>query len=160
MNKDIFESILALMPGHVYWKDRECTLLGCNTTLAQTLGLASPSEIVGKTDYDLASKEEAEAIRAFDFSVMEKREEQIKEETYILPNGEKAIYLSKKSPLFDADSNVVGIVGISIDITDKKNAEKFELEKNLAEEKAHFSKVAAGSIATICGHLLPRLMPA
>lgn len=147
MDKHTFESILAVMPGHVYWKDTQCVLQGCNNALATLLGLNSPDEIVGKTDYDLATKEEAEAIRAFDFHVMQIGQEQAKEETYALPNGEKAVYLSRKSPIFNEQGKVIGIIGVSLDITAKKNEEQLKLEKKLAEEKIEYTKMAAGSIA-------------
>ena len=50
-----YEHMLALMPGHVYWKDNKGVLRGCNNALAKTLKLASRKDIVGKTDYDISS---------------------------------------------------------------------------------------------------------
>lgn len=52
---EVLENIIALMPDHVYWKDKEGVLQGCNNALAKSLGLKSRKDIVGKTDWDLAT---------------------------------------------------------------------------------------------------------
>ena len=50
-----YENILALMPGHVYWLDRNNTYLGCNDNQAKQVMLASRHDIVGKKTSDLLS---------------------------------------------------------------------------------------------------------
>jgi len=147
MNKLQYERILTLMPGHVYWKDTNCILQGCNEGLAKFLGLKSPNEIKGKTDFDLASKKEAEEIRRFDFEVMKTGNEQIKEETYVLSSGEIATYLSRKAPLYDGSNHIVGIVGISFDITAEKQTKLLKQKQQEAEKKAQYLSIAAGTIA-------------
>ena len=49
-----FKKIIDLLPGHIYWKDLQFRYLGCNSQQAMSLGLRTPQEIVGKTDYDLS----------------------------------------------------------------------------------------------------------
>ncbi|WP_203250233.1 hypothetical protein [Cysteiniphilum marinum] len=52
------DQIIASLPGHVYWKNRECILLGCNDEQAKDAGLTSRDEVVGKTAYDLIWQEQ------------------------------------------------------------------------------------------------------
>ena len=59
---EIFENIIALTPGHVYWKDHNSIYLGCNDEMARVVGLKSRHDIVGKTDHDLPWKEKASVL--------------------------------------------------------------------------------------------------
>lgn len=53
---NFFESIIALLPGHIYWKDLSLRFLGCNNNQAKMAGLEHRSQIVGLTAYDAISK--------------------------------------------------------------------------------------------------------
>ncbi len=64
-------SVLNSVPQSIFWKDRDSVYLGCNEVFARAVGLQSPDQIVGKTDFDLPwPREEAEAYRANDREVM------------------------------------------------------------------------------------------
>lgn len=123
-----YEGMLALMPGHVYWKDKQGILRGCNNNLAKTLKLSSRKDIIGKTDYDIALKDEAEAIKQIDFAVMAQGEERTDEEFYTLPSGTQAIYLTRRCPIFNEQGEVIGLIGISLDITERKKIQQELLE--------------------------------
>ena len=64
--------IMNNIPQAVFWKDRDLVYLGCNQAFADDSGFSSPEEIVGKTDFDMPWKEQAELYRADDRLVMEK----------------------------------------------------------------------------------------
>jgi diguanylate cyclase (GGDEF)-like protein/PAS domain S-box-containing protein/putative nucleotidyltransferase with HDIG domain len=120
---EVLTNILSTIPHHVFWKDRNSVYLGCNANYARAAGLSSPEEIIGKTDFDLPwTPEEAEEYREFDRHVMESGEPVTeREERY---NGDPDTYgLTSKVPLHDADGKVVGILGITQDITDRKMLE-------------------------------------
>jgi len=128
-----FKTILTSLPGHVYWKDKEGLYLGCNSLQAYDLNLNSVDEIMGKTDYDFSPKENADQFRAVDQKVMlEGKEIEVEEEIYI--KGRPIIVLTRKIPLFTQDGAIIGILGISFDISDRKTQE-LELQdaKNRAE---------------------------
>ena len=68
----MLQLVMDNIPQHIFWKDTRSVYLGCNSNFAQVAGLSSPSEIVGKTDYDLPwKKEETEFFRAVDRRVMD-----------------------------------------------------------------------------------------
>jgi PAS domain S-box-containing protein len=120
--------ILETIPGCIYWKDVDGVYLGCNQAEAEVLGFKYPNEVIGKTDYDLLCKNEAEILRKIDQRIMQNEvSEQILEEL-TTSDGRKVIMLTKKSPLYDDKNNIIGIIGVSIDITDRRAKEGKENE--------------------------------
>ncbi|KTD56218.1 sensory histidine-kinase / response regulator [Legionella shakespearei DSM 23087] len=127
------ENILANMPGHVYWKDKNGVYLGCNNRQARSLGFQYGYEIVGKTDFDLPwGENKAEQFRRNDLHIMETNETEIIEEKSQV-DGKDSTVLSHKSPMHNKQGEITGILGISIDISDRK---KIEAELNRAKELA------------------------
>lgn len=118
----LLEEGLYNAPGNIYWKNADGIYLGCNYINAKALGLNSPDDIIGKTDFDLAWGKEALTYRKNDLCVIDSRTSEIVEEVAPLPNR-TVIYLSQKMPLIDKDCNVVGVLGISVDITIKRHLE-------------------------------------
>ncbi|MDE3059925.1 MAG: PAS domain S-box protein [Pseudomonadota bacterium] len=105
----------------VYFKDLEGRYLEVNNTLATILSLEE-KDIIGKTDYELFSKENADLIRRNDLAVIEKNEALECEETLALPDGMHT-YISVKFPLYDAADRMYAVYGISTDITERKHSE-------------------------------------
>ena len=130
-------SIIEDLPGSIYWKDKAGVYRGRNRTSAESLRnmnfIWKLEDIIGKTDYDLFTKEMADGFRSHDKEVMDSGIESTKEELAILPSGEEVIQLSTKRPLYDERGNVVGVVGNTVDITYLK---KIEAELREAHEKA------------------------
>jgi PAS domain S-box-containing protein len=141
---DYLEKIIALMPGHVYWKNREGILQGCNDEQARSIGLSSRLNIVGLTAYDTLPKDFANEVTRVDKEVMETGIARTVEEVLTLPNGEKSIWLSKKVPLFDAEGTIIGVLGISFDITEQRKTEQ-ELQET--RHKLEGMTIVSASIA-------------
>ncbi len=115
-----FEEILDQLPGHIYWKNERCVLVGCNKNNWKDFGLKSLSQFIGKTDYDLFSKEEADHLRMVDEEVMRNDVQKVVEEEATTGDGKKRLYLSYKAPLKNKKEKTVGVLGCSVDITDIK----------------------------------------
>ena len=134
------ENIVVNMPYHVWWEDRNGLILGCNDQQARSLGLEKASDFVGKTVFDMADilgweKGMVEALRENDKEVMRSGIPKTAEEEVVWVDGVRRTYLSRKTPLRDEQGKCIGILGISIDITDRKQIEKqLTLEKEKAEE--------------------------
>jgi PAS domain S-box-containing protein len=110
-SKQMLELVMNTIPQFIFWKDRNSVYLGCNQNGARVAGLSHPSDIVGKTDYDLAwRKEEADFFRECDERVMStgKAEYHIIEQQR-QADGKNAWLDTNKVPLFDEKGNVTGI---------------------------------------------------
>jgi PAS domain-containing protein len=129
---DLIE-VFAQLPGHVYWKDRNYIFKGSNINNWQDFGASSLEEILGKTDYDIFSKEQADMIRANDEEVLRSGCLQVIEEPATNPDGSTTLYLSYKVPVKDKIGKSVGLLGISIDITQAKRDVEDKLKKILED---------------------------
>ena len=142
--RDYFENLIAVMPGHVYWLDRKGVYLGCNDQQAHSIGLRSRKEIVGKMTAELPWNDHAdtlpETLDRINREVMESGVPRVLEEPGIFPDGTKAVFLSNKIPFKDARGKIIGLVGISMDITENK-----KLQKELALSKAREARFKAMS---------------
>ncbi len=130
------EQIFNVMPGNVYWKNEQGEYLGCNDNLARVLGLASPKAIVGKKDVDLMSHSLAVEVSSIDTKVMATGKMHVVEELGVNEVGSTATYFTQKVPLVDEEGQSRGLLGISLDISDRK---KMEHDLNEAKEQAEFS---------------------
>ncbi len=138
------ENIIANLPGHVYWKDKSGKYLGCNISQAKSLGYSIPQDIIGKTDYDLSPKELADSFKKVDLKVIESGLPATVEEKALIENKEEALYLSKKVPLYNKQKKIIGILGISFDITEQRRIEKKLLE---TQHKLEGMTLVSASIA-------------
>lgn len=112
------------VPGVVYAKDREGRMLVGNHGTTELLG-KPPAEYLGRTDAEtLDDQVQARAVMATDRRIMETGIAERIEEEVRLPDGRDAIWLSTKAPLRDETGTVIGLVGSSIDITDRIAAER------------------------------------
>lgn len=121
-------NIVQIIPASVYWKDKNCILLGSNQFHAQIAGFSSPLEVIGKTEHDFIWKDQAAKIIESDKKIMQSGKGTQLEEIATLTDGNIHTFLTSKEPLLDKNNNVIGIVGVSLDITDRKI-----IEKQLAE---------------------------
>ncbi|ARV61699.1 hypothetical protein BZZ01_26510 [Nostocales cyanobacterium HT-58-2] len=125
-SQEMLQLIMDNIPQSIFWKDTASVFLGCNRVFAETAGLESPEDVVGKTDYDLvAKKEEADLYYESDLRVMQT---DTPEYRVIFPhlrkNGKQAWLEVNKIPLHDNEGNVMGILGTFEDITARKQAEE------------------------------------
>jgi two-component system aerobic respiration control sensor histidine kinase ArcB len=126
------DDILKNLPGHVYWKDKNGAYLGCNDLQAIDLGFSNGQEIIGKTDADIPQyKRIAADLRKNDVKCMTTGKSIVAEEWGIV-DGKEAVMLSQKIPLRDDDGNIVGVLGISQNISKLKENEKRLKKSNVA----------------------------
>ncbi len=126
------------VPGVVYAKDREGRILVANGGLAEVIGMPL-EDCIGKTDLEyLEDKEQARTVMGNDRRIMDAGiPEQIEEEVR-RADGTPAVWLSTKSPLRGPDGEVIGLIGTSVDITSRRDAE--DRERLLALEVDHRAK--------------------
>lgn len=111
------------VPGVVYAKDRDGRFVVANRGVAKLLGLP-PEEFLGLTDGEvLADSAQSAAIMTTDRRIMDSGVDEQVEEHVMLPDGTPAIWLSTKAPWRDEDGTILGLIGSSVDITDRKRME-------------------------------------
>lgn len=125
--KSLIQEVVEGIPIRVFWKDRECRYLGCNSLFAQDAGFSDSSDLIGKTDFDMIWHEQADIYRADDMLVMESGQPKLDYEEPLTSTDGKRIYLrTSKVPLRDANQEIIGILGIYEDITERTKAEKLK----------------------------------
>lgn len=124
----LLRSFIDAAPGVVYAKDRHGRMLIGNRGTTDLIGLPL-EDYVGRTDAEfLGDAAQAAAVMANDERIMASGQAEQIEEAVSFPDGRRAWWLSTKAPLRDADGRVIGLVGTSLDITDRKAAEARHLE--------------------------------
>ncbi len=118
----MLSNLLDSIPDLVFFKDREGVYLGCNPQFAVFVGRPR-SQILQMTDHDLFPREVADLFRENDRLMMAEGKPRSNEEWVTYPDGRRVLLDTLKSPLFDAQGAVVGILGLSRDTTDRKAAE-------------------------------------
>jgi len=125
-------------PDLIYAKDRESRLLYANAALERVVGRPRAA-FLGKDDREFASDpKQAEINLANDRKVIETGETIDVDEMYTSPDGETRCYRSVKAPIRDASGAIIGLVGVTSDVTARRQAE--ERERLLAREVDHRAK--------------------
>jgi PAS domain S-box-containing protein len=122
----LLETIIEGFPGTVFWKDRNLVYLGCNTAIARDAGLESPADVVGKSDEELGwGSRLVDFFRSTDRKVLQSGLPVFHiEESYERADGRIQQYETSKFPLVDAEGRVSGVFGVSIDVTELKEAQE------------------------------------
>jgi len=129
-------TLVDTIPDLVWLKDMEGVYLSCNPTFERFFG-AKESEIVGKTDYDFKDKDLADFFREHDRKAMDADGPSVNEEWLTFAdNGYHGLFETIKNPMRDADDNLIGVLGIARDITQRKDAEEALKENEQRYKKA------------------------
>jgi len=124
-SQKMIEEIINAIPVRVFWKDRNLVYLGCNSEFARDAGFTDPKDVIGKDDYRMGWREQAELYRADDRQVIESGVSKfLIEEPQATSEGNIITLLTSKVPLRDSNGEIVGVIGTYYDITDRKHAEE------------------------------------
>lgn len=129
-------TIIENAPQYIFWKDTNSIYQGCNRNFAYVAGFKTPSDIIGKTDHDLPwGRYNGETYLDEDQIIIKTGRSLAQKETALITaQGDTLTILVSKNPLFDAKGNVIAILGIYMDLTErKKMEEELRTAKNQAE---------------------------
>jgi len=131
----MLQGIIDLLPIRIFWKDKNLNLLGCNKAFALDAGAESPNEILGKSDFEMAWKDQAELYRADDMTVINSGKPKLNyEEEQTTPKGNKIWLMTNKTPLKNGVGEIQGVLGTYMDITEQKQSDD-KLKSALDETK-------------------------
>ncbi|GAB7532922.1 PAS domain-containing sensor histidine kinase [Pseudomonas sp. 3A(2025)] len=137
----------AAVPGVVYAKDLQGRMLVANQGTTDLIG-KPPSFYLGKTDLEfLADKRQARQVMANDQRIMHGGKAEQIEEQVDMPDGSEVTWLSLKAPLLNDSGEVIGLIGSSVDVTDRKKAERALQELNLTLEDRVAAAIAEREVA-------------
>ncbi|MDP8286957.1 MAG: PAS domain S-box protein, partial [Candidatus Electryonea clarkiae] len=141
-SSEILRAVFNSIPVRVFWKDKNLRYLGCNTAFAEDAGCEKPEDIIGKDDYEMNWREQADLYRADDLAVIESGETKLNfEEPQTTPSGEMIHLLTSKMPLRDDNRNITGVLGTYLDITELKQS-----ENDLRESETRFKQITENAI--------------
>jgi PAS domain S-box-containing protein len=143
----LLETIFRHIPQLIFWKNKNSIYLGCNQPYANLLGLNSPQDIIGKTDYELgwlSDGDTADLFRSGDQETLTGHSITNQEEWLSVKNGKKILTLVNKVPLIGYHGEVLGVLGVATDITEKK---RLEVDLTQTTHKLKGMTIVSASIA-------------
>jgi diguanylate cyclase (GGDEF)-like protein/PAS domain S-box-containing protein len=121
----LLRTMIDLIPLQIYAKDAQSRFIVCNEQVARRMG-TTPAAAIGKTDFDFFPRAMAEGFFADEQAVIRSGKPLLEREELGLEqvSGTVRQVSTSKIPLLDSAGNVVGIVGIGLDITERKRADE------------------------------------
>jgi PAS domain S-box-containing protein len=118
--------VIDTVPDQIYVKDSQGRFLAANDSLARALGVTRPEEVLGKTDRDFFSADLASQYAADEERVLQSGEPLVNREELALdlPTAAPTWHLTTKVPLRSQEGAIVGTVGVSRDISARKQNEE------------------------------------
>lgn len=159
-SEELLGTIINSLPCPLFYKDADGMYLDCNTAFCNYLGLPR-EKIIGSTVYDVAPAELAELYHRADLELMMRQGTQIYEAEVRYADGTPHDVTFYKSTILRPNGTVRGLVGIMLDITERKRAEQ-ERER-LAQHLLQAQKIdsigrLAGGVAHDFNNLLTPIM--
>ncbi len=144
-SRELLLKIIDTAPVRVFWKDRDLRYLGCNSAFASDAGMSGPAAVVGKDDFDMAWREQAERYRADDRAVMASGVPKLfYDEIQTATGGRLAWLRTSKVPLRDRNDATIGILGVYEDISAVKAT-----EEELIAHRHHLEELVASRTAEL-----------
>ena len=138
-----YQSLIDCMPGNVYWFDTNCRSMGGNRNVVQMLGLETAEQLRGLSFDDLKelggwTQKAADSFKQDTLDVLKTKKPKFNIEEPPIPDasGRAICFLTSRAPIFNKSGGVVGVIGVSIDITDLKETESALVESKDKTEKA------------------------
>jgi PAS domain S-box-containing protein len=134
-----FQILMDTIPNPIFFKSVEGLYLGCNKAFETFLGLKR-DEIVGKSVYELAPKELADQYWKADSELFARPGVQFYESSVQATSGKRRDVVFHKATFSGLDGKLAGLVGVILDITDRKQAER-DLRESEQRFRAIFDSV-------------------
>lgn len=136
----LLKSLINSIPDLISYKDRDSRYLGCNKAFEDYCGTPE-DKLSGKNDLELFPETTGDSYREKDRQILALGKAMQSEEWLQYQDGRKVMVETLKTPFFGPDGDVLGLIGVSRDITDRKHAE--------LERKRHAEQLEATLVQTI-----------
>jgi PAS domain S-box-containing protein len=120
----MLDALFNNVPEMIFFKDEQERYIRVNNNMASEYHIAHPIEMIGKTDRQLLGETRGAEIEKEDLDLLESGQAKV---GYVdkqnKEDGTANWYVKSKVPLYDQNGQAIGLLGISTNITDTKNAE-------------------------------------
>lgn len=140
--KSLLGSLIDAIPDLIFYKDTNFKFLGANKAFEKQIGYKK-DEFIGKKDHNFIPEELAEKFEKSDAIIIENSEPVSMESEDIDSDGKKIVFDTKKTPFFNEQGKLLGLIGISRDITLRKKD-----ELRLKSQSAALKSAANGIVIT------------
>jgi PAS domain S-box-containing protein len=131
--RNLLRALIDHLPDYVYAKDTEGRFILSNPAHLRVLGAARPEDVLGRTDWDFFPPELAERYQEDEQTVLQQGLPLInREEPVVDAQGGQQWVLTTKVPLKDGQARIVGLVGVTRNVTQLKRAEE---QRRLSEAR-------------------------
>jgi PAS domain S-box-containing protein len=138
--RDLLRTLINTLPDYIFAKDTDSRFMFNNNAHLRVLRAATQDEVLGKTDFDIFPQELAAQYYADEQATIQSDQSLIdQEEPYLDEAGHRRWLSTTKAPLKDSDGKIVGLVGMSRDITRRKQAEE-SLGSSVEQMKAAYEQ--------------------
>lgn len=123
--REFLQQVIDTLPVNVYVKDLESRKILVNSEEMRLMGFTDKSQVIGKNDFDLFPEESAKISRKEDLEVFQNAKAFHSSETNMkLADGRNEWFITSKIPIRDEKGKVSGLIGVSVNITDRKKLEE------------------------------------
>jgi len=123
--RNLLRTVIDTLPEYIYAKDAQGRFIVCNVTTAALMGATTPDNLIGKSDFDFYPRELAEQYAASEQPILREGKSQINlEEPNVDAAGHARWDMTTKVPLRDSQSKITGLVGMTRDISGRKQMEE------------------------------------
>ena len=141
-------TLIHAMPDMLWMKDSDGRYIEINEPAARLFGLA-PAQIIGRNDHDLLPHAVADALRAYDLAAITAGAPCNNEEWLTFPDGHRELTHVTKTPIYGPDGDLIGVLGLGRDITERHAREEAQQETLGRSAAAFNSSPAAISISSL-----------
>jgi PAS domain S-box-containing protein len=146
----MLRALIDNVPDFMYVKDERSCFVVANASLAKSIGLSSPADLIGKTDFDFYPKHLARMFYEDEQQIVQQKKPLFEhEEESLNSDGNPIVVLTTKVPLFDKRGQVFGIAGVGRDITERQRVER---EMHRAKEAAEAASKAKSEFLANMSH--------
>jgi PAS domain S-box-containing protein len=143
-------TLIDAIPDLIFYKDCNRAYLGFNRAFEAFAGQAE-TDLIGRTDFDIFSRDVAVSFRDTDLEVLSTEESRCCEEWIDYPDGRRVLLETLKTPFFNLDGEILGLVGVSRDITERKRMEEELLLSQFCMDQAGIGIFQSNEHGTIFG---------
>jgi|GEM_PF-348365 len=143
--RHLLRTLIDNLPEQVYFKDAESRFMIANPVTARNMGVATPKALIGKNDFDFHPETLARQYFADEQKIIQSGQGLVDYEEPLIDaqTGQTRWVLSTKVPLRDSQGQIIGLVGVGRDITERKAMEE-SLRESERRFKAIFDSAAIG----------------